>query len=104
MAVKRAKHTSPVKLSSKVFQNMRTIVLLVRENTFRAMHNEAIKHPHHNAVKGYFVSSFSLGASQACFNYMVFALAFWYGGELVKNHGYTVKQMQNIIFPILFNA
>lgn len=68
--------------------NMRTIAALTRENTFKELYHESIKLPHRIAVNGSVISAFGFGLSQ-CLLFLVYALAFWYGGQLVAKQEYT---------------
>ena len=68
---------------------MRTIVALTREETFKTMYIEAIKVPHRIAIKGSILTSFGFAASQGTI-YLIWALSFWYGGQLIISQEYTV--------------
>jgi hypothetical protein len=68
---------------------MRTILALTREETFKTMYIEAVKVPHRIAIKGSFLTSFGFAASQGTI-YFIWALSFWYGGQLVINKEYDV--------------
>lgn len=79
--------------------NMRTIASLTREDTFKELYHESIKHPHRIAVRGSMVSSIGFGLSQ-CLIFLVYALAFWYGSELVASQEYS--QVSFLLFCFFF--
>jgi ATP-binding cassette subfamily B (MDR/TAP) protein 1 len=68
--------------------NMRTIASLTREESFKELYQNSIRIPHLIAVKGSMVSAIGFGLSQ-CLLFLVYALAFWYGGQLVSSGEYT---------------
>ena len=65
---------------------MRTILALTREETFKTMYIEAIKVPHGIVIKG---ASIGFAVSQGSL-YFIWALSFWYGGQLIMSQEYTV--------------
>ncbi|KAG9289947.1 hypothetical protein G9A89_010253 [Geosiphon pyriformis] len=81
--------------------NIRTIAALAREETFKEMYETSIEAPHKVSIKGAAISSIGFGASQGL-QFFVWALAFWYGGELVGNQEYSQKQMLNVMFAVIF--
>ncbi|CAG8491139.1 uncharacterized protein OCT59_020189 [Rhizophagus irregularis] len=81
--------------------NMRTIAALTRENTFKELYHESIRLPHRIAINGSAVSAFGFGLSQ-CLLFLVYALAFWYGGQLVAKQEYTQPQMMKVLFAVIF--
>ncbi|GBB93060.1 hypothetical protein RclHR1_02100009 [Rhizophagus clarus] len=81
--------------------NMRTIASLTREDTFKGLYDKSIKFPHRIAVRGSMVSSLGFGLSQ-CLLFLVYALAFWYGGQLVASQEYTQPQMMKVLFAVIF--
>ncbi|CAG8462314.1 5329_t:CDS:10 [Acaulospora colombiana] len=83
--------------------NMRTIVSLTRENTFKEMYYEAIKEPHKIAVRGALLSAIGFGSSQGSL-YFIWSLAFWYGAQLVKTGEYSFDQMIHVLFAVIFSA
>ncbi|CAG8490787.1 8956_t:CDS:2 [Funneliformis mosseae] len=83
--------------------NMRTIASLSREETFKELYNKAIKKPHSIAIRGSIVSSIGFGLSQGLL-FLVYALAFWYGGELVASQEYTQGDMLKVLFAVIFCA
>ncbi|CAG8448774.1 2904_t:CDS:10 [Ambispora leptoticha] len=93
--------------SGKIVQqgvsNMRTIASLNREDTFKALYKDAIAEPHKIAVHGALVASIGFGASHAL-QFGVWALAFWYGGKLLGDQEYNLKQMLSVLFAIVFTA
>jgi ABC-type bacteriocin/lantibiotic exporter with double-glycine peptidase domain len=81
--------------------NMRTIASLTRENTFKELYHDAIKSPHRIAVKGSAISALGFGLSQ-CLLFLVYALAFWYGGQLVASQEYT--QVSFFLYRIFYKS
>jgi ABC-type bacteriocin/lantibiotic exporter with double-glycine peptidase domain len=81
--------------------NMRTIASLTREDTFKELYHEAIKLPHRIAVNGSAVSALGFGLSQ-CLLFLVYALAFWYGGQLVASQEYT--QVRFFLYYIFYKS
>jgi ABC-type bacteriocin/lantibiotic exporter with double-glycine peptidase domain len=68
--------------------NVRTIASLTREETFIQLYRESTHYPHNIAIKGSIISALASGLSQA-FLFLVYALSFWYGGQLVASREYT---------------
>jgi hypothetical protein len=62
---------------------------LTREETFKSMYIEAVKVPHRIAIKGSIPTSFGFAVSQGSF-YLVWALSFWYGGQLILRQEYNL--------------
>ncbi|CAI2169154.1 2825_t:CDS:10 [Funneliformis geosporum] len=83
--------------------NMRTIASLSLEETFKELYKKAIKKPHSIAIRGSIVSAIGFGLSQGLL-FLVYALAFWYGGELVASQEYTQGNMLKVLFAVIFCA
>ncbi|RIA99770.1 ATP-binding cassette transporter [Glomus cerebriforme] len=83
--------------------NMRTIASLTREGTFKELYQNSTRMPHRIAIEGSMVSAIGFGLSQ-CLLFLVYALAFWYGGLLVSNQEYTQPQMLKVLFAVIFSA
>lgn len=90
-------------IANEAIENIRTIASLTREETFRQMYFENIIKPHRIAIHGYLVAAIGFGAAQAIM-YLAYALAFWYGSQLVATLEYTQKQMMISMFTLVFSA
>ncbi|RKP10199.1 P-loop containing nucleoside triphosphate hydrolase protein [Thamnocephalis sphaerospora] len=82
---------------------MRTVVALGREDTFVSLYKEAIAIPHVMSVRASFMSTFGFAMSQSVI-FFVYALALYYGSVLVKSGEYTVLDMMQVIFAVIFSA
>ncbi|CAG8600245.1 9961_t:CDS:10, partial [Acaulospora colombiana] len=83
--------------------NIRTIVSLTREDTFKNLYDTSIQNPHELAIRGSIVSSIGFGLSQAMM-FFVYALAFWYGEQLIGNLEYDMNQLMKSLFAVVFSA
>ncbi|CAG8485400.1 402_t:CDS:10, partial [Diversispora eburnea] len=83
--------------------HIRTIASLTLEKTFFKFYQTAIMSPHKIALKGIMISSLGFGFAQGAL-FFIYALAFWYGGELIARGEYTPMEMLKAFFPILFMA
>ncbi|RIA92860.1 P-glyco protein [Glomus cerebriforme] len=83
--------------------NIRTIASLSLEDTFYKIYDKSISEPHKIAIRGTIIASAGFGISQAMM-FFFYALAFWYGSQLVKNQEYSVVKMFNVLFAIAFSA
>jgi len=83
--------------------NMRTITSLTREETFKRLYQEAVKEPHSIAIKGSIISAVGFGLSQGTL-FFVYALVFWYGGQLVANQEYTQVSIFFLSYDLFFSV
>src|SRR6185312_10158676 len=83
--------------------NIRTIASLTRENTFKSAYTKALKEPHRTAIRGFALSAIGFAVSQG-FLFFIWSLAFWYGTKLVVKGEYTVFDMMNVLFAVIFSA
>ncbi|RKP14622.1 P-loop containing nucleoside triphosphate hydrolase protein [Piptocephalis cylindrospora] len=90
-------------IACETVENMRTVSSLSREESFKVIYNHDILLPHRIAVRGAFLSSLGFSCSQAI-NFLVFALAFWYGSTLILSGEMTVEDMFQVMFAVIFSA
>jgi ABC-type bacteriocin/lantibiotic exporter with double-glycine peptidase domain len=90
-------------LASESVDNIRTVASLAQEDTFIALYSKNLAPPHAIAVRGALVFTIGYGLSQALI-FLVYALTFWYGSELVYKGEYDVAQMFKILFSVVFFA
>ncbi|ORY03697.1 ATP-binding cassette sub-family B member 5 [Basidiobolus meristosporus CBS 931.73] len=90
-------------IASESVQNMRTVASLAREDTFQQLFEERNAPAHKTAVRGAVVSSLGTGFSNGSV-YLVYALTFWYGAQLIKSGEYTAAKMNQVMFAVIFSA
>ncbi|KAI8870196.1 ATP-binding cassette, sub-family B, member 1, isoform CRA_b [Ramicandelaber brevisporus] len=102
-AVRKKAYEKSAQEAAETITNMRTVAGLTRERTFIrifAANNDA---PYRYAIRSSLVSGLGYGVSQASF-YFVYAIAFLAGGKLIISETYSVQQMFQVMFAVVFAA
>ncbi|KND00616.1 uncharacterized protein SPPG_03744 [Spizellomyces punctatus DAOM BR117] len=89
--------------ASEAIESIRTVQTLTKEEKFASTYAEQIKVPHRMVVKGAFVSSVGFASAESVI-FLTYALAFWYGSELMLKNTYDAKQVMTTMFSIIFAA
>lgn len=97
---KRA-YEEAAQLACESVENIRTVAAISREQTFIELYKDKLAFPHHEAIKGAFLSSVGYGSSQALI-FLVYSLAFFVGSRLILNGTYQVDQMFRVLFAVVF--
>ncbi|RKP09249.1 P-loop containing nucleoside triphosphate hydrolase protein [Thamnocephalis sphaerospora] len=90
-------------IACEAVENMRTVVSLGREDTFRELYSSAIEGPHAMSVRTAFVSAVTFAASQ-CLLFFIYSVALYYGSRLVLDGEYDVQKMMQVMFAVIFSA
>ncbi|KAJ1961471.1 hypothetical protein IWQ62_003855, partial [Dispira parvispora] len=89
--------------ASETVSNLRTVAMLTRETTFIKLFHLVNEGPHLIAVRGFMADSVGSAFSQ-CQQFLVLIIAFYYGSRLVIEQTYTVEDMLQVIYAIIFAA
>ncbi|ORY03698.1 multidrug resistance protein [Basidiobolus meristosporus CBS 931.73] len=90
-------------IASEGVRNMRTLASLAREETFYRIFEGRNSLAHKIAVRGALVSSLATAFSNGTL-FLVYALAFWYGSQLVKASEYDVQMLMQVVFAVVLSA
>ncbi|KAJ1984334.1 hypothetical protein H4R34_000709 [Dimargaris verticillata] len=83
--------------------NLRTVAALCRESMFIQMFRDTNQVPHRNAVRGFMVSAVASAFAQSEM-YLTMIVCFYYGSRLVLDNTYTIEDMLQIVFAVMFTA
>jgi ATP-binding cassette subfamily B (MDR/TAP) protein 1 len=87
----------------EAIQNIRTVIMLSKEQDFIKDYEEQIVYPHNVAIKGAYISSFAFGFSQGSI-FFIYAVAFYYGSRLILWERSTSEDTLKVLFAIIFTA
>ncbi|XP_037413695.1 ABC transporter B family member 4-like isoform X1 [Triticum dicoccoides] len=83
--------------------SIRTVVSFNGEKKAIEMYNKFIKNAYITVVEEGLVSGFGMG-SVFCIIFSSYGLAFWYGGKLIIDKGYTGGKIITVLFAVLTGA
>ncbi|KAI4999919.1 hypothetical protein ZWY2020_004508 [Hordeum vulgare] len=83
--------------------SIRTVVSFNGEKKAMEMYNKFIKNAYKTVVEEGLVSGFGMG-SVFCIIFSSYGLAFWYGGKLIIDKGYTGGKIITVLFAVLTGA
>ncbi|XP_048564122.1 ABC transporter B family member 4-like [Triticum urartu] len=83
--------------------SIRTVVSFNGEKKAIEMYNKFIKNAYKTVVEEGIVNGFGMG-SVFCILFSSYGLAFWYGGKLIIDKGYTGGKVLTILFAVLTGA
>uniref|UniRef100_M8BM51 ABC transporter B family member 4 n=1 Tax=Aegilops tauschii TaxID=37682 RepID=M8BM51_AEGTA len=83
--------------------SIRTVVSFNGEKKAIEMYNKFIKNAYMTVVEEGLVSGFGMG-SVFCIIFSSYGLAFWYGGKLIIDKGYTGGKIITVLFAVLTGA
>ncbi|VAH78687.1 unnamed protein product [Triticum turgidum subsp. durum] len=83
--------------------SIRTVVSFNGEKKAIEMYNKFIKNAYRTVVEEGLVSGFGMG-SVFCIIFSSYGLAFWYGGKLIIDKGYTGGKIITVLFAVLTGA
>ena len=90
-------------IACECIDNIRTVATITKEEFFYNRYVKANEEPHKISVKGFLFSSFGFALSQGVL-FWAYALAFWYGGQLIADGKYSSDNMLKVMFAIIFAA
>ncbi|CAM0947472.1 unnamed protein product [Alopecurus aequalis] len=83
--------------------SIRTVVSFNGEKKAIAMYNNCIKKAYKTVIQEGLVNGFGMG-SVFCILFSSYGLAFWYGGKLIIDKGYTGGEIITVLFAVLIGA
>uniref|UniRef100_A0A0D9V4I3 Uncharacterized protein n=1 Tax=Leersia perrieri TaxID=77586 RepID=A0A0D9V4I3_9ORYZ len=83
--------------------SIRTVVSFNGEKKAIAMYSNFIKKAYRTTVEEGIITGFGMG-SVLCIAFCSYGLAFWYGGKLIVEKGYTGGKIITILFAVLTGA
>ncbi|KAL6614679.1 hypothetical protein ACP70R_036949 [Stipagrostis hirtigluma subsp. patula] len=83
--------------------SIRTVVSFNGENKAVAMYNKFIKKAYRTDIEEGLINGFGMG-SVLCILFCSYGLAFWYGGKLIVDKGYTGGKIITVLFAVLTGA
>ncbi|XP_062206599.1 ABC transporter B family member 4-like isoform X2 [Phragmites australis] len=83
--------------------SIRTVVSFSGENKAVAMYNNFIKKAYRTDIEEGLINGFGMG-SVFCILFSSYGLAFWYGGKLIVDKGYTGGKIITVLFAVLTGA
>ncbi|KAJ1990392.1 hypothetical protein H4R33_001718 [Dimargaris cristalligena] len=89
--------------ASETVSNLRTVATLCRERMFIEMFNRSNDQPHRDTIHGAIVDSLGSSLSQSQM-FLMMIITFYYGSRLVLWGTYTVTDMLQVIYAIVFAA
>ncbi|KAI9699955.1 MAG: hypothetical protein M1836_002489 [Candelina mexicana] len=90
-------------LASEACNSIRTIAALGREKDVVKLYKEAVEGPYKQGLRFTFAGNLLLAFALAI-TYFVYALAYWWGAEQVRNGDYTVLDFFIVLPALLFSA
>ena len=90
-------------LASEACRSIRTVAALGRETHVLQAYRHAILEPYKQSFKFNLVANFTLAFSLAI-TYFVYALAYWWGSQQVRNGKYTQQDFFIVLPALLFSA
>ncbi|TVU41981.1 hypothetical protein EJB05_10370, partial [Eragrostis curvula] len=83
--------------------SIRTVVSFNGQNKAVAMYNNLIKKAYRTDIEEGLINGFGMG-SVLCILFCSYGLAFWYGGKLIVDKGYTGGKIITVLFAVLTGA
>ncbi|KAF2226239.1 multidrug resistance-like protein [Elsinoe ampelina] len=99
----RSAYNEAAAIASEACSNMRTVASLGRESKVFQIYRSSLKEPYKKGVRFTLTSNVLLAFSLAI-TYFVYALAYWWGSQQVRNGEYTVLQFFIVLPALLFSA
>ncbi|KAF4550873.1 ABC transporter-like protein 13 [Elsinoe fawcettii] len=99
----RSAYNEAAAIASEACSNMRTVASLGRESKIFQIYRASLKQPYQKGVRFTLTSNVLLAFSLAI-TYFVYALAYWWGSQQVRNGEYTVLQFFIVLPALLFSA
>ncbi|KAJ1903313.1 hypothetical protein IWQ60_012595, partial [Tieghemiomyces parasiticus] len=89
--------------ATETVANLRTVASICRERMFITMFQRTNDLPHKQAIRGFFIEGFGTAFSQTQM-FIMMIIAFYYGSRLVIWGTYTVEDMFQVFYAIVFAA
>ena len=102
-AKSRKSYERSAQIASEAVAGIKTVQYLTMEEDVCKKYEQLLKVPHEQALVSAWTTTFLFAFSQTA-NLLVYALVFWYGGQLLAYEGYTVQQFFTIFVAIVFGA
>ncbi|TVU15559.1 hypothetical protein EJB05_39085, partial [Eragrostis curvula] len=83
--------------------SIRTVISFNGQNKAVAMYNNLIKKAYMTDIEEGLINGFGLG-TVLCVLFCSYGLAFWYGGKLIVDKGYTGGKIITVLFAVLAGA
>uniref|UniRef100_A0ACD5VGZ9 Uncharacterized protein n=1 Tax=Avena sativa TaxID=4498 RepID=A0ACD5VGZ9_AVESA len=83
--------------------SIRTVVSFNGEKKAIAMYNNFIKKAYKTVIEEGLINGLGMG-SVLCILFSSYGLAFWYGGKLITDKGYTGGMITTVLFSVLIGA
>lgn len=99
----RSAYNEAAAIASEACSNMRTVASLAREDGIFQTYRAALKQPYKKGTRFTLVSNVLLALSLSI-TYFVYALAYWWGSQLVRKGEYTSLQFFIVLPALLFSA
>ncbi|KAL7948340.1 P-loop containing nucleoside triphosphate hydrolase protein [Trichoderma barbatum] len=99
----KAAYAASATFASEAISAIRTVAALTREDDVLKLYHDSLVEQQRRSLKSVLKSSLLYAASQS-FNFLVFALGFWYGGTLIAKGEYDLFQFFLCFMAIVFGA
>ncbi|CAG8704588.1 8389_t:CDS:2, partial [Cetraspora pellucida] len=83
--------------------NIRTVAALTRENTLWEKYHNLLDEPTRQGFKNAYLASIPFAFAN-CINFLLSALAFWYGSKLFVDNEYDIKKVYTIYIAIVVGS
>ncbi|CAG8719837.1 3389_t:CDS:2 [Cetraspora pellucida] len=83
--------------------NIRTVAALTRENTLWKKYHNLLDEPTRQGFKNAYLASIPFAFAN-CINFLLSALAFWYGSKLFVDNEYDIKKVYTIYIAIVVGS
>ncbi|EHK18823.1 uncharacterized protein TRIVIDRAFT_80699 [Trichoderma virens Gv29-8] len=99
----KAAYAASATFASEAISAIRTVAALTREEDVLKLYHDSLVEQQRRSLRSVLKSSLLYAASQS-FNFLVFALGFWYGGTLIGKGEYNLFQFFLCFMAIVFGA
>ncbi|KXN72413.1 P-loop containing nucleoside triphosphate hydrolase protein [Conidiobolus coronatus NRRL 28638] len=102
-AQNQSAYAKSAEMACEATNALRTVAALTKEDQVATNYSALLLPPLHAGYRNAFISTIAFAAAQSI-NFLVNALAFWYGGKLVSDGEYTMQQMFTIFMAVIVGA
>ncbi|KAK9704450.1 hypothetical protein K7432_010187 [Basidiobolus ranarum] len=90
-------------LASEAIGAIQTVVALSRENDVCRLYHESLEGPYRDSLRSIITGNFWLALGYSI-SYLIYALAYWWGSQLISKGEYTSTQFFIVLPALLFSA
>jgi ATP-binding cassette subfamily B (MDR/TAP) protein 1 len=102
-ALNQSSYAKSAEMACEATNALRTVAALTKENAVTDEYARQLLPPLRAGYKNAYFSTIAFAAAQSI-NFLINALAFWYGGKLVSTNEYNMRQMFTVFMAVIMGS